>query len=202
MTEHKTDYSETQQGDELKLIREMLEKTRRDTVGSGWDFILWGWLVFAASIFSYLLILRDQSVWTWLPWVVLIPIGAIVSGVRGYRTVRHNRVKTYTLQSLASLWQACGIAFLLVGFVAVPLRDLPVESLLPQIAIIAGIGTYVAGGILEWSSIRWGGLVWWIAAVIMMLLPWKLDYLVLAVTIFPGYLWPGYALRRKMHQAT
>jgi hypothetical protein len=186
---------------ELAIIRNMIEKTRRDTIGSGWDFIMWGWLVFAASILSYVLIARGQAVWTWLPWVVLMPLGAVVSAVRGFRTLRRGRVVTYTLQALAALWQACGIAFLLIGFVAIPLGDLPVESLLPLFAIIAGIGTYVAGGIIEWPSIRYSGIVWWTAAVVMMLLPWQTDYLVLALTIFPGYLWPGYSLRRQLRRA-
>ena len=64
-------------------------------------------------------------------------------------------------------------------------------------AIIAGIGTFVTGGIIEWKLIRISGLIWWVAAIIMIFTHWHFHTLIFAITIIPGYLVPGYALRRE-----
>lgn len=185
------------QGEELRIIKQMIEKTKADTAESGTNFIMSGWLVFAAALMTYMVVYLELAQWAWVPWAVLMPIGVIISAVSGVRQVKKVKVVSYTDQALSSLWQACGLSFVIVGFVAIPLKAISIQSLVPLIAIIAGIGTFATGGIIDWKLVRWGGVAWCIAAVIMMMSHWHYHTLILAVTIFPGYLVPGYALRRE-----
>ena len=64
-------------------------------------------------------------------------------------------------------------------------------------AVIAGIGLFTTGGILDWKMLRIGGILWWVAAIIMMFTHWYFYALIFAIAIIPGYLVPGYALNRK-----
>lgn len=182
---------------ELEIIKRMIEKTRIETADSGAILIMWGWLVLAACVITYALVFSGYPKLSWIPWVALMPIGGIVSVIDGIRQSKSAKVVTYSDQAIASLWQACGLAFFLVAFLALPLKVISLEGLAPIMAIIAGIGMFTTGGIFEWKLARVSGIVWLAASIIMMFSHWHYHTLILAITIIPGYLVPGYVLRKN-----
>ncbi|NHZ85882.1 MAG: hypothetical protein GWP19_08380, partial [Planctomycetia bacterium] len=113
------------------------------------------------------------------------------------KQIKRGKVKTYSQQALSHLWFACGIAFFIIAWLGLPLKVIPIESLNIIIAVIAGIGLFTTGGILEWNMLRVSGVLWWAAAMVMMVTNWHLHTLIFAIAIIPGYLIPGYSLNKK-----
>lgn len=182
--------------EELGIIRKMIDKTKAHTAEVSIYFIVWGWVAFIACLLTYILVYFDQERLIWLMWLILMSLGGITVFVFGIKQGKRIKVKTYTDQSYSSLWGACCVSFIIV-FVGWSLGAISMEILVPLIAIIAGLGTFVTGGIIEWKPFCFSGIVWWISAIIMMLIHWHYHNLVMAITIVPGYLIPGYVLRKK-----
>ncbi len=191
------EFEEIAQGEEIKIIHQMIEKTKSDTAESGAELIMWGWLALAACVCLYTLVFLGLPHLAWLPWAVLMPIGAIVQIVKEIKQRKRIRVSTYTDHAISSLWLACSISIFMVAFLAAPLGAVTYEFLTPAISIIIGIAIFTSGQIVEWKLMKICGLVWWSSAVIMMLIHWHLHTGVFAISIILGYLVPGYILRRN-----
>lgn len=184
--------------EEISLIKEMIERTKKSTAVHGGYFIAWGVLIIAALLGNYVLIYLQQYNLIWLNWIVFMGAGMIYSVVYWPRKSRKDRVRTYTGKIWAHLWSACGIAFILVGFVF-PLSGFYSYELIPVlIATIAGIGMLVGGSIYEWPILKWSGLFWWAGAVVMVFLPASYHGFVFIFLIIIGYLYPGIQINRKM----
>ncbi|RKY55657.1 MAG: hypothetical protein DRP89_02870 [Candidatus Neomarinimicrobiota bacterium] len=191
------EFEEIAQGEELKIIHQMIEKTKSDTAESGTELIMWGWLALAACVCLYALVFLGLPHLAWLPWAVLMPIGAIVQIVKEIKQRKRTRISTYTDHAISSLWLACGMSIFMVAFLAVPLGAVSYKFLTPAISIIIGIAMFTSGQIVEWKLMKICGLVWWLSAVIMMLIHSHLHTGVFAISIILGYLVPGYILRRN-----
>ncbi|MBC8401768.1 MAG: hypothetical protein H8E14_09800 [Candidatus Marinimicrobia bacterium] len=182
--------------EQLKVIQDMLEKTRRSVADNGIFLILWGWLVMVASMGQYVFVYFNRPEWIWLNWLVLMVGGGIVSAILGLRADKIAGVKTFASQAISALWIACGLAIFLIAFVALPLGVITMPALNPMIMIILWIGIFVMARIIEWKPLQWSGLVWFAAAIISMNIPWYYHGWVMAITLIPGYLIPGYSMRR------
>lgn len=179
----------------LQLIQEMIEKTKRSAAESGTFLILWGWLVFIGCLLQYGLIFMNLSRYSFIMWGALVLMGAIYSIRETRKLERSSGVQTYSGAMLTSLWQACGVGIILIVFVGTPFGMLPISAMIPVIATIAGIGTFVSGRVIEETWLVVGGIAWWAGAMLMMFLPFNLHILVMALIIIPGYLAPGYKLK-------
>lgn len=183
--------------DNLNVIKSMIEKTKTDAADSGSIFILWGWLVIAATILTYFFVYKEWFDRIGYIWFVLMSLGVIGTIFLVKKISKREKVKSYSSVVLANLWISCGVSFLIVSFLGIPLKVVPLESLNIIMAVIAGIGLFTTGGILEWNMLRIGGILWWVAAIIMMFTHWHFHALIFAIAIIPGYLLPGYALNKK-----
>ncbi len=181
---------------EIRLIKEMVEKTRLSTTGSGWYLVLWGALAIIAVAIMYLLVYLRMYQWIWVDWFVLMGFGVIATMIMSRKSKQKSQVRTYAEENLRYLWSACGIAFILVGFV-LPLAGVysyDVISIL--ISVIAGIAIFVSGGIYEWNFMKICGMIWWAAAIVMIFVEPEYRALVFIPATFFGYLLPGIIINR------
>lgn len=181
---------------EIRLIKEMVEKTRFSTTGSGWYLIFWGSLVILAVAIMYLLNYLKMYQLIWVDWVVLMVLGVIVTVFMTRKYQRNSQVRSYAVENLGYLWSACGIAFFLVGFV-LPLAGVysyGVISIL--VSVIAGIAIFVSGGIYEWNFMKISGMIWWAAAIVMIFVQPEYRGLIFILATFFGYLLPGIIINR------
>ena len=183
--------------DNLNVIKSMIEKTKTDAADSGSIFILWGWLIIVASILNYIFVYKEWYDKIGLIWFVLMSLGVIGTIYILKKITKREKVKSYSGVALANLWFSCGVSFVIVARLGIPLKVIPLESLNIIMAVIAGIGLFTTGGILDWNMLRIGGIIWWVAAIIMMFIHWHFHTLIFAIAIIPGYLVPGYALNGK-----
>jgi len=183
--------------DNLNVIKSMIEKTKTDAADAGSILILWGWLVMAASALTYLFVYNEWYNKIGFIWFILMGIRVIGTIYILKKITKREKIKSYSSIALANLWFSCGISFFIVAWLGIPLKVIPLESLNIIMAVVAGIGLFTTGGILDWNMLRIGGIIWWVAAIIMMLTHWHFHTLIFAIAIIPGYLAPGYALNRK-----
>lgn len=187
--------NELQAKEEIRLIREMIEKTKIITAGS-WNFLLaWGIVAILAVIGMYVLVFLEKYSWIWLNWIVFIGIGIIFTIFYGVKQEKQQEKKTYTQIAIGHLGFACGMGFILVGFIF-PLLGIYSYGVIPVlISTIAGIYAFATGGIFEWNLIKWCGVIWWLGALIMLLIHWHYRALLFVPLIIIGYLVPGFVLR-------
>ncbi|MBM3311395.1 MAG: hypothetical protein FJY80_07795 [Candidatus Aminicenantes bacterium] len=175
----------------------MIEKTKRATADSGTLFIVWGVLLTLALIGNYVLAHLKLYDWEWLNWVAAAVIGWAYSVVYGIRRQRKDPVRTHLQAVARHLYFACGAAFLLVGLVFPALKVYSHEAIVVLIAAISGVLFFVMSGIFDWPLLRWLGLLWWLGAVVMALVPFPARTLVYAGFFAAGFLVPAFLLRAR-----
>lgn len=191
---------EQQAREDIKLIRDMLERTRRATAESGALFIFWGiWLVLGLAG-HYALILLQRYGWIWANWAFFGLTGWIVSTVYSIRRGRKARTRTYAQNATAFVSIGCSIAFLLAAFVFPLLKIYSYDAIAVIIALISGIMQFALGGIIQWPLLWASGVLWWAGSVVMAFVPGDWRAAVLIPLIILGYLVPGLIFRARFRR--
>jgi len=186
-----------QANEDIRMVREMIEKTKREASASGAVYLSWGILTAAAIGGMHLLAWMHHHRWIWINWILFMGIGVVYTLVHFARLDRRQKVKTHIQASLEVLWFACGSAFLIAGFVFPAAGLYPPEAISVLMALIAGIGLFVTGGIVEWKLLTWGGVAGFVGALGMLAVPvWTRSLLLLPVILL-GYILPGAAMVRR-----
>lgn len=187
--------------EEIRLIREMIEKTKRVAAKLWSFFFFWGILIIIAIMGMYLLVVLKRYGWIWLNWIFFTVIGVIYSMVYWARQEKLEGTKTYAQIAMAHLSFACGIAFLLTGLV-LPALGVYSYGVIPiLIAVIAGVFIFVIGGIYEWNLVKWLALIWWFGALGMVFLHAYYRTLFCVPLIIVGYLLPGCIFRSRYRKS-
>jgi len=187
--------NEMQANEEIRFIKEMIERTREITAGSWMFFLIWGIVAILGVAGMYVLVFFEKYSWIWLNWVVFVAVGVIFTMVYGAKLERRKGVRTYANNTTAHLSIACGMGFILVGFIF-PLLKLYTWGLIAVlISLIAGIFVFVMGGIYEWSLLKWCGVIWWAGALGMVFVHENYRALFFIPLILIGYIMPALILR-------
>jgi hypothetical protein len=181
---------------EIAIIKEMIEKTRRDTAESGLLFIVPG-------ILCILMILLMASLnWfnaTHLAKPVMFISMAVITLTSiyiGYRESKKAKVETYVKKIFGALWIAIGASCCIFALFF-PLMEVYSWNMVGVTSfVVLGIGFFVTGALHELPLIQWCSLFWWIGASA---LPFAKGYssmfLIIAIFLF-GYILPGLIMNR------
>ncbi|HZG01139.1 MAG TPA: hypothetical protein VEY71_09055 [Chitinophagales bacterium] len=181
----------------LLLIREMIQATKAKLSEDGFMFLLWGWLVFIASLAEFAL-MQIEYPHHYITWSVLMPLGAVVSVVYSLRKSKTENVKTYVDEFMAYLWGAFVVALLIVlGFMS---KIGPVNAY-PVLLVLYGIATFVTGGALRFRPLILGGVCCGVLAIVSMFLSFEYQLLALALAVLLTYIVPGHLLRQQHRDA-
>lgn len=187
--------NEMQAKDEIRLIQEMIERTRKITAGSWMFFLVWGIVVILGIAGMYALVYIEKFSWIWLNWVVFVGIGVVFSIVYGRKYEKVAGARTYPTIATTHVCIACGVAFGLVGFIF-PLLKLYAWGLIAVfISLVAGILLFTLGGIYEWNLLKWCGVIWWLGAVGMIFIHENYRALLVIPLLLVGYIMPALVLR-------
>jgi hypothetical protein len=183
--------------EEIKLIREMIEKSKKSYAESWRFFLLWGILVILGIIGMYGLVFLKKFNLIWLNWILFMGIGVIIQIFLIVRREKTRETKTYIEQAVIHLSFACGIAFLFTGFILPLLKVYPFGVIPIMVSVIAGVIIFTFGGIYEWNFLKWCGVIWWLGALGMVFIHSHYRSLAVALLIIVGYLVPGFILRNQ-----
>ena len=181
--------------EDLDLIKQMIEKTRRDAAQSGHYFIYMGLISLVGTVVLAILENRDLGQWV-LPILILT---AVANAVMGYRiaATENQHVRTYTKTVFWHVWMACGFTALVMVFVFPAVDLYPFTAVPVLVSMLMGIGLFVSGVLLELRFLKWSSAAWWIGACLMAMVPGSYGFTIMVVVILLGWILPGYLLNRQ-----
>jgi len=175
----------------LALIAEAIRKTKENFRENSRFFLLWGWLIAAASLGFFLLRQYTETRFFFLPFPVLAATGIVTTLVWYLQLWRESPTETYLGYFFNRLWLVLGLSFILVVYISVSRGWPPFLYTL----IVAAIGTTVSGLSMKFRPLVWGGVLFFIAAIVGVYLPDAYLPLLTGLAMIGGYLVPGYLLK-------
>ena len=176
----------------LRIITEMINKTKINIRQSSFHLLFWGWLIFTCSLTDYLLWKFTDFSHPYYVWILVFP-GTLVSLGYGFVTGRKTKVQTYADRIYMWTWMGFMIAAIVLFIIQWKRMDL----IAPYILLLAGFPTFISGIILKFKPLVAGGIIFWIISVIVSFAGPSIAPLGMPVAVITGYLIPGYILRNK-----
>lgn len=185
---------------EISIIKNMIEKTRKDTAESGSWFLFIG---IACSL--YVMIVTTLEELRFFKWVLPVMVTmTIIYGVIGFLLVRREdnkeKVNTYAKKINRAILIACVIPILLTGFIF-PLTKVYAWQISPIFsALFLGIMLFASGITCEFRFFFWGGLVSWAGACVMaytLNVHFPVRGIIMIIILITGFIIPGIILKTK-----
>ena len=180
----------------LSIITSMIEATKKDLQDNGSWYLLWGWLVFIACAIHYSLMKvgYEHPYYAW----ILMPVGGVISVVKGIREEKQQRVKTFVDDFMRYVLIAFLVCMLMVLFNSGVLK----LTTYPLLMMVYGVWLFLSGGALSFRPLLIGGIINWALAVIGFYVGFETQLLLLAAAVMFGYIIPGYMLSSRYNKAS
>jgi len=176
------------------IIQKMINTVKSEIDDNSFYNLLWGWLVFAASL-GHFLLLRSGYAYPFITWA-LMPAGGIVTALYAAKHERQKKVRTY----LDDLMKYVLIAFLVsLGLVLFFMSRLQLNTY-PMVMMVYGIWLFISGGTIRFRPLMIGGIINWLLSIVAFFVSFEAQLLLLAVAVLSGYILPGYLFRAKYKQ--
>ena len=191
----------------LLIIQQMIEtaKTEQKDDGKGW--IIWGWMLFAASILTVINLYNKwfESFFFWNFFGVFSILIAIYDTIQAFVVRKKVAVKTYT----KAIFQKLNIGFFIsLMFVIVSMNfGVPVIKGFPLLMSLYGFWILIYGAILNFKPSIIGAYVMWFLAFIALFISFILKeeskefqfsavMILQALGVLCGYIIPGHLAHR------
>jgi len=181
----------------LRIITEMINKTKVNIFQGSFHLLLWGWLIFAISLTEYLLYKFTDFTHPYYVWFLVIP-GIFVSMIYGIINGRKAKVHTYADRVFMWTW----MGYIIAAAVLFVIQSKSMETVAPYILLLSGLPTFVSGFIIKFKPLIAGGICFWIIALIVNFAGPSLAPLGTPLAMLTGYLIPGYLLKNKVDHGT
>lgn len=179
----------------FKTIYEMIRSVRTSISKNHFYYLLWGYLVIAASITDFVMLKLEQYRYHYYAWLVLMSVGCIATLVYILFQQKTYRQSSYLGRFMGYFWGAWFVSFIiLMSFVNM---KSDYETILPVCLAMYGLGLFVSGAVLRFKPLIAGGIVSWIAAVTAFFMTYQVQLLIMAVTVTVSHLIPGYILKKE-----
>lgn len=176
----------------LKIITDMINKTKVNIRQSSFHLLFWGWLIFFCSLAEYLLMKFSGFASPWYVWLLVIP-GVFVSMIYGFAKGRKETAYTYATVVYMWTWIAFMIAAVVLYLIVYGLWDVFPALILT----LAAIPTFISGIIIKFRPLIIGAVTFWLFALAARFAGPDIAPLAVPVAMLTGYLIPGYMLRKK-----
>ena len=184
--------------DSLLLIQQMIQTAKHEQKDDGKGWIIWGWLIFLASVFTYFNI---QYNWTnaFFFWDLfgIVSLVVLLYQVLQYRFIKKRiRVKTYTQDLFNKLNTGFFIALMLIilsmNFGGNDFRVPPTKGFALLLGLY-GFWILIYGAVLNFKpSIIGAYLVWAFAFASLFVGDFRWTMLLHAAAVLCGYIIPGH----------
>ena len=175
----------------LEIIKDMIRRAQGNIRGSGFHFLLWGWVTVLANLAQFGLAKYTDYPYPFIVWLVVLPT-FLVSFVYGYRRTKTAGVKTYSEDIIMWVWISIFITVLIISFLGFKINFM----ISPLVMLAIAPATFITGRIIKFKPLLFGGVTFWVAGIICFLVSYEEMMLVSAFAIAIGYLIPGYMLKR------
>lgn len=184
--------------DSLRTIQTMIDRTKNSVADNSFYFLLWGWLVFAAALLQYILVIFVRTPLNGMAWNLMF-VGFIVSIIRGAKA-QPRRVKTYVDEGLRNIWECVVVLQIIIVLIFFKRGDW--EHCYVFFLLSYSTGCFLTGRLLRFAPLVWGAFASWAITLLMTYVDIPTNMLLTSAAVLVSYIIPGYLLRRdyKLHQ--
>ena len=194
--------------DSIRIIEQMIGRAKEEEIDNGIGWVIWGWMLFLASIINYVMIVMDAPnkyiIWNIFGIAALVFVVYSMFVKQFFITPKKPRVKTYTNE----LVNRMGIAFFISLLVMVLGNYLSGANQtgvnFGYLLLLYGFWMYIHGSAFRFNLLKAGAYVNWAGALIIFLWYQELGkniLLVHAVCVALGYIIPGHIAQRRFGMA-
>lgn len=176
----------------LQIIEKMINRTKENIHENSFYFLLWGWIVLIGILGQTILANFTDFAKPYLTWLVII-IGLIINIIYAMRQGKKTRISTHVDKVNFMVW----IAFLVSYTITIVFMAKLNYNIVPIIFLLTGNATFLTGIVIKFKPLIWGGIVFWIGAIGLFILPGNVSIFVPPLAIVLGYLVPGYLLKSQ-----
>lgn len=178
----------------LQLIQQMIHTAKQEQKDDGKGWIVWGWLIFLASVFTFLNIIFSWSDSTFFFWNLF---GLATVALLAYQTIQNFfikkrvRVKTYTQDLFNKLNVGFFISLMLI-VVSINLGVPPTKGFALLLGLY-GFWILIYGAVLNFKpSVIGAYITWGFAFASLFVADFKWTMLLHAAAVLCGYIIPGH----------
>jgi hypothetical protein len=183
----------------LRIITEMINKTKEEYGNNSFYFLLWGYLISMACLlqFSVIKILLNMGQHSYIGiasavlWGIIVSTGFIIQYKHIEKTKNQVKIITHIGEFLTIHWQVNGALIIIAGLFCWKYHIHPT----PFILAICGAATMITGMLIRQRSLLMGSLFMLGFAIIALWIDNEYQLIINAVAIIFGYVLPGYSLK-------
>jgi len=177
----------------LRIIRDMIARSRQTFNRNSFFFLLWGALMFIAGITEHLLLRFAITEFYWIGYPVLGITGGIISMIYAQRMERQAHGETFADVVVGYIWLTYGISLVCLIVTAILVQVNPGIFVL----LLTGLPTFLTGFILKHNPLKFGGVIFWICGIASIFATPLYVPLIFSSAILLGYLIPGFTLMQS-----
>jgi hypothetical protein len=181
----------------ILYIQQMITNAKTTMYDNSIHYLLWGWLSFIASLGNYFLLKTEVGQYSYLIWILLPLIGIPLSIYKQKKNT--DKTETHLGFFIKNLWTGFGITSAIM-FVLIYLVNF---QIIMMFLLLFGTALFITGATTKFKPIIVGAIFFWAGAICSAFIKSPFDQLLIyAISIFAGYIVPGYILKyqyRKQH---
>ena len=182
----------------LVLIESMINRAKDKFAEDGSMYLFWGWLVFACSLFQFILLHIMEYPKHYLVWLATSP--AFVYQFFYIRKKRKQQtVTTYADYIIGYIWLTFCVVMLLIGFLIGFLTGGDYYyHIIPLLLAVYGVPVFLTGIIVRFRPLVTGGIACWVLCIASTFIKnYDYQFLMLPAAMLAAWIIPGYRLRAK-----
>lgn len=190
------------ENESLQIIEQMIGRARQEEKDSGWGWIVWGCLLFLASITHYVLIKagvpRPSRAWNYFAYAAALLV--LISVVSRFIGAGKGRVRTYTKEMVDKMGLAFFISLVVMSY-GNSITELNNSGVnFGYLMLLYAFWMYIHGSAYRFPLLKYGAYVNWLGAVLVFYFAKELGaevLLVHAACVALGYLIPGFVAQKR-----
>jgi hypothetical protein len=185
---------------EISIIKNMIERTKKDTAASGSIFLFIG--LVGITFIIVVLTMEKMRLYEWvLPAMISM---TILSGIIGFFVVRKSekeeKISTYAKKVNLVILTVCSLTMILTSVVFPATYVYPWQLSPIFVALLVGIMLITSGAIFDFHFFYWAGLVSFAGSIIMaytLQSPYPIRGITLIFILITGFVIPGFLFNKK-----
>lgn len=185
----------------LMIIQKMIESAKQEQRDDGRGWILWGWMLFAASVLTIINLHARwvQTFFFWNVFGILSVVLLILAVVKNVSRKRLKGAKTYTREVFDKLNIGFAVT-LMLNIVAMNMNISPVIGF-PLLTALYGFWILIYGALLNFRPSIIAAFITWALSLTAMFVPTFQWVMILhAAAVFVGYIVPGHLANREFNK--
>lgn len=189
--------NQTRIQEDLSVIKRIMEESRQNFYNYGINLVVWGGLVIAALLFTYI----NAAVYYLIPeywyWISCFGSGFIFEFIHGRKWKEHNKVVQPANRIGGTLWLSILVTMVLFAVAGIASGVIRSENASGFIAGLLAIGYFVGGETIKLPWVKRPGYGWWIGSASLFFVPGPANILLMAFPMLFLQFIPGIILLKK-----